>query len=63
MEELELPPPPPPEEELGDESVPLTQLPQTGQLWWPVPVMAMGGAVLMSLGFARRRRWSQEDEE
>lgn len=54
---------PPPEEELGDESVPLTQLPQTGQLWWPVPVMAMGGAVLMSLGFARRRRWSQEDEE
>lgn len=32
--------PPPPEE-----------LPQTGQLNWPVPVMGIGGAVLLILGF------------
>jgi len=26
-------------------------LPQTGQLNWPVPVMAIGGALLLILGF------------
>ena len=30
------------------------QLPQTGQLNWPVPVMAMGGALLLILGFLLR---------
>ncbi len=26
------------------------KLPQTGQLWWPVPVMAIGGLVLIAVG-------------
>lgn len=30
------------------------KLPQTGQLWWPVPVLALSGAALVLLG--RRRR-------
>lgn len=37
------PPPPPPE------------LPQTGQLWWPVPVLAVSGMLLFGLGWSRRR--------
>ena len=54
---------PPQEEELEDNEVPLANLPQTGQLWWPVPFLAMGGVLLMFLGFAQRRRWSAADDE
>lgn len=36
-------------------------LPQTGQLWWPVPVLACAGLFFMILGLLRRR--SEEDEE
>ena len=50
-------------EDIPDNDTPLTNLPQTGQLWWPVPLMAMGGMVLTFLGVMRRRRWSVEDEE
>lgn len=28
-----------------------TGIPQTGQLWWPVPVLALAGLVLMAIGF------------
>jgi hypothetical protein len=31
-----------------------TYLPQTGQLWWPVPVMAVLGLLLLSLGLRKR---------
>lgn len=31
-------------------------LPQTGLLWWPVPVLAMVGMLLFAMGWARRRR-------
>lgn len=31
-------------------------LPQTGLLWWPVPVLAVGGMLLFALGWNRRRR-------
>ena len=37
------PPPPPP------------TLPQTGQLWWPVPILAVAGLFLMAAGLLRRR--------
>lgn len=43
-EEPTPPPPPPPEE-----------LPQTGQLWWPVPILAMAGLFLTAAGLLRRR--------
>lgn len=50
-------------EDIPDNDTPLTNLPQTGQLWWPVPLMAMGGVVLTFLGVMRHRRWSVDDEE
>lgn len=30
-------------------------LPQTGQLWWPVPLLVAAGLALLSVGLARRR--------
>lgn len=30
-------------------------LPQTGQLWWPVPLLLAGGLLLVVLGLSRRR--------
>lgn len=41
------PPPPPP---------PPPDIPQTGQLWWPVPVLAVAGLMLFVVGFVRNRR-------
>ncbi len=32
-----------------------TKLPQTGQLWWPVPVLAAVGLLLIVVGLLRRR--------
>lgn len=54
-----------PDINIDDPDVPLTDgpgLPQTGQLWWPVLPMAMGGLVLGALGWKRRRDWSSSDE-
>ena len=34
------------------------KLPQTGQLWWPVPYLALAGVVLVCLGMFRRKRES-----
>ena len=31
------------------------KLPQTGQLWWPIPVLLMGGLLLVVVGLIRRR--------
>jgi hypothetical protein len=41
-----VPPPPPPGE----------NIPQTGQLWWPVVALAAAGCVLLIAGWMRRRR-------
>lgn len=46
---------PAPGEDIPDGDVPLEMLPQTGVLWWPVPIMALLGAALILLGYARRR--------
>ncbi len=35
-------------------------LPQTGQLWWPVPVLACGGLLLFAVGMALNRRRERE---
>ena len=40
---------------------PSGKLPQTGLLWWPVPLLAGGGMALFAIGWLRRRR--DEDEE
>ena len=42
-EYTDVPPPPPP------------HIPQTGQLWWPVPLLAIVGTFFFALGWARRR--------
>lgn len=42
------PPPPPPTEPPPSEPPP--SLPQTGMLWWPIPVLLGGGVLLMLLG-------------
>lgn len=34
---------------------PKPTLPQTGQLWWPVPVLAIAGAAFVLFGWLRRR--------
>lgn len=36
-------------------NTPVPTLPQTGQLWWPVPVLVWMGLVLIILGLVRRR--------
>lgn len=37
-------------------------LPQTGQLWWPVPLLAAFGLLLFLMGWARSRKWQDEQE-
>lgn len=54
--------PPPDEIELDDPDVPLGDLPQTGQLWWPVPFLAGGGLFLMLVGLIRRRGGEYDEE-
>lgn len=35
-------------------------LPQTGQLWWPVPILALAGMILFLLGWIRRKESRDE---
>jgi hypothetical protein len=37
-------------------------LPQTGQLWWPVPVLSAAGLLLFGLGWASRAKGRRDDE-
>lgn len=37
------------------------KIPQTGQLWWPVPVLACAGFFFIAAGLIRRRRDSDEE--
>lgn len=37
------------------------KLPQTGMLWWPIPVLAAVGLLFVVIGFAKRRRSKSED--
>lgn len=37
------------------ESPDTPDLPQTGQLWWPVPVLLLAGVLCLAIGLARRR--------
>lgn len=38
------------------------KLPQTGQLWWPVPLLVSMGLLLIVAGLIRRRRISDEEQ-
>ena len=35
-------------------------VPQTGQLWWPVPILAAAGIFLLILGLRKNRRAAEE---
>ena len=48
--------------EIDDEDVPLARLPQTGQLWWPVPLLALTGMGLFFFGWGRHRRGETDGE-
>ena len=49
-----------PETSIPEEPVPQgPALPQTGMLWWPVPLLACGGMALFLIGWARRRSEEQ----
>lgn len=52
----------PPDTDIPDPDVPLSDkpLPQTGQLWWPVPVLAFAGLLLFSGGWLVKRRSGRE---
>lgn len=39
------------------------KLPQTGQLWWPVPVLALAGMLFVSFGWYRRRGFGECSHE
>ena len=38
-------------------------LPQTGQVWWPVPLLLMTGLLLLAVGLFRRRTTGDEREK
>lgn len=42
---------------------PPPKLPQTGQLNWPVPILALGGLALLACGWALRYAGKREDED
>mgnify|MGYP000089021089 CR=1 FL=1 len=42
--------------EIPLDEVPLFRLPQTGQLWWPVPILAAGGCFLLWAGIWQERK-------
>lgn len=56
-------PPPAESVEPTPEPEPEEKLPQTGMLWWPVPVFAGGGISLFFAGWAQHRRHDGSDEE
>lgn len=37
------------------------KLPQTGQLWWPVPILISGGLLCIAIGLVLRRRVENEE--
>ncbi|KIR03186.1 hypothetical protein P261_02001 [Lachnospiraceae bacterium TWA4] len=39
---------------------PPSRLPQTGLLWWPVPILACAGLVLFMIGWIIKRRGTDE---
>lgn len=41
-------------------AAPGSNLPQTGQLWWPVPLLALSGVFLLLMGWIRRKESRDE---
>lgn len=52
-----------PDQPTNPDSPDTTKLPQTGQLWWPVPVLTAAGLLLIVIGLLRARGRDNETEE
>ena len=55
--EIPVPPPPP---DTTEPTIPPPYLPDTGQVYWPIPVLALAGLVLVLTGLRIRRRKSRD---
>lgn len=55
--------PPDTEKPTNPDSPDTEKLPQTGQLWWPVPVLTAAGLLLIVIGLLRARGSDNETEE
>ncbi len=51
-----------PKTDLEVETQPPKPLPQTGQLWWPVPMLICGGLAMVAVGFALNRRRKPDED-
>ncbi|HZK00263.1 MAG TPA: hypothetical protein VFC79_09655, partial [Tissierellaceae bacterium] len=38
-------------------------LPQTGMLWWPVPILALSGATIFGIGLASNKKQKRKNDE
>ncbi|MGN0484359.1 MAG: Cna B-type domain-containing protein [Lachnospiraceae bacterium] len=47
----------------AEEYLPEAKLPQTGQLWWPVPILAAGGTLFLLAGIVSKVRRRQDNED
>ena len=56
------PPDEPDEPGDSDKPDPGGKLPQTGQLWWPVPVLAGAGLLMLAFGWSSWRRARNEED-
>lgn len=52
-----------PDDPNGPEEPGEPDIPQTGQLWWPVPLLACGGMALFLTGWLRRRGSADSDAD
>lgn len=52
-----------PDLEIPDDDVPLDVLPQTGQLWWPVPIMCVLGVALIVTGVCSRKKTGKVEDD
>ena len=52
-----------PDTDISDKEPPLEEppLPETGQLWWPVPLLTVAGLLMILIGLIRRRGASYEE--
>ena len=57
-----LDPEPEPPIDIPDPETPKGELPQTGMLQWPIPLMAMAGLVLFSLGWLKEQKSRKADD-
>lgn len=50
------------EPEEGEPVIVETGLPQTGQLWWPLPILAGAGMILFLIGYIRKKGASDDEK-